>query len=96
MGMSTTIVGTRELDDDFKKLLKVKKACDDAGMNYPRELYDVLKYPEEKEEYLRREYESVNIDCAIKQYSEDATDVFEIDLSKLPKGVKKIKFRNSY
>ena len=60
------------------------------------EVKEYFKYPEESEEYLRREMEEVQLGEAVSEYSRDAVDGFEVDLSKLPEGVKALRFENSY
>lgn len=94
--MSTTIVGIRDLDGQFQKMMEVKKACEAAGIGYPEEVRQYFKYPEESERMLREEMESMDIDIAVKKSSNDYSNIWEVDLSKLPKEVKKIQFRNSY
>ena len=70
--------------------------CEAAGIGYPDEVKEYFKYPEESEEYLRREMEEVQLGEAVSEYSRDAVDGFEVDLSKLPEGVKALRFENSY
>lgn len=96
MGMSTFVAGIRDLDGQFQKMMEVKKACEAAGIGYPEEVRQYFKYPEESERMLREEMESMDIDIAVKKLDVEYSDVYEVDLSKLPKEVKKIQFRNSY
>ena len=96
MGMSSHVIGVRDLDGAFAKMMAAKVACEAAGIPYPKELEEYFKYPGEDEDYLRREMESIDITVAVTEYDRDATDGFEVDLSKLPEGVKSIRFENSY
>lgn len=96
MSMASFVSGIRDLDGKFAKMMKAKLACEEAGAAYPAEVREYFKCPEESEDTLRRDMESVDINDATSEYSRDATDVFDVDLSKLPEGVKVIRFENSY
>jgi DNA helicase HerA-like ATPase len=96
MGMSSHVTGVRDLDGKFAKMMEAKLACEAAGVGYPDEVKEYFKYPEESAEYLKREMEEVQLWGSVTEYSRDATDGFEVDLSKLPEGVKSIRFENSY
>jgi len=96
MGMSNHVLGVRDLDGRFAKMMAAKLACDAASVGYPDEIYKYFKCPGECEDYLRQEMESVDITDAVSEYSKDEMDIFEVDLSKLPEGVKAVRFKNSY
>lgn len=98
MGMSSHVFGVRDLDGEFAKMMKVKLACDAAGVDFPQKIYDYFRpdHPGEGEDMLRREMESIDIEVAVSEYTRDGTDGFEVNLAKLPDGVKAIRFENSY
>ncbi len=96
MSMSTYVVGVRNLDGEFAKMIRVKKACDEAGVGYPPEVKSYFKYPNENEEYLRQEMEEIILKDAVIKRNFEMQEIFEVDLSKLPKEVKAIRFINSY
>jgi hypothetical protein len=96
MSMSSHVTGVRDLDGKFADMINLKLACEKARIDYPPDLKAYLKYPAEDVDYLRREMESVDISAAVKEYTRNATDGFEVDLSKLPKECKAIRFENSY
>lgn len=99
MSMSTHITGVRDLDGKFAKMAAIKTACEAAGVQYPLELNEYFgNFPGESIEYLKREMEEIDLGRggAVAHRQEDATDIFELDLSKLPPEVKKIRFKNSY
>lgn len=96
MGMSSRVKGVRDLDGEFAKMMAVKVACDAVEIDYPEAVKAYFKYPGESADYLRCEMESVDISAAVTESQHDAIDRFEVDLSKLPKGVKAIRFENSY
>jgi hypothetical protein len=92
--MSTHIVGVRNLDGQFTNMMKVKKACDMAGIGYPQEISKYFKHPQESEQYLRLEMEEMEI--KFKEISENGTVCYEVNLKDLPKEVKSIRFSNSW
>jgi len=94
--MSTHIVGVRNFDKKFKKMVAVKLACEKAGIGYPQEVTDYFRFPEESVEYLESEMREVSIDQTITRLDEDGSEVWEVELSRLPKDVKAIRFKNSY
>lgn len=96
MGISSRIVGVRDLDGQFQKMIKVKLACEEAGVPYPQQVRDYFLCPEESEYCLRREMEEFNIDYAVSQTCKDARDIFEVDLSRLSPEVKAVRFTNFY
>lgn len=96
MGMSTSIVGVRDLDKQFAKMAAVKEACEKAGIEYPPGLLAYFSSPGENIAYLRQEMEEVDISAAITKTSEDATNTWEVDLKKLPEDVKAVRFSNGY
>lgn len=97
MSVSTSIVGVRDLSKKFDSMIKLKLACEETGVPYPKELKDYFGSSyEESVEYLRGICETVKIDEAVKEYKKDMIDGFEVDLSKLPFEVKSIRFENVY
>ncbi len=96
MSMSTKITGVRDLDKEFKKMMKVKLACEEAEIDYPENIYKYFINPDESEESLREKMEFVSIKEAICVKNKDMIDGWQVDLSKLPKDVKAIRFENSY
>lgn len=99
MSMSTYIQAfTPDTDPTYQKHKKVLLACIDAGIEeLPKETatYFGSKYPEREqiEEKLRVQLkEGVHY----KDYREDMSQGFEIELKDIPKGVTKLRFVNSY
>lgn len=78
-------------------MIKAKRACEDAGIAYPKELEDYFHNEAcESEEYLIREMEEIDIRAAVTCDSADMKDIRDVDLSKLPPDVKSIRFIVSY
>lgn len=100
MGMSSGIVGFRDLDGDseFQKMLAVKKACEAAEVDYPQEVKDYFEYPEESEELLRREKAHIDIQYAVEDAPDchSAEEAWIVDITKLPKECTKVRFGNSW
>ncbi len=96
MGMSTSVVGVRDLDGQFAKMAAVKAACEEAGVEYPPAVEAYFKYASENIVYLRREMEEMSIKDAIVKESPEMTCQYTVDLKKLPPEVKAIRFRNSW
>jgi len=97
MGMSVHIKGIRDLSKRFDKMMAVKEACDKARIDYPADVYDFFG-PEacEDREYLATEMETIEIEVERPRAGHAAEDRYEIDLSKLPEDVKKIRFAIGY
>lgn len=93
--MSTKVIGFVSPDDEtYQKHVKVLKACLDA---------EIEKLPKETAEYFDSEYpdeclieEKLEIEIPVQEYSAEAEEGFEILVSKIPKGVHKIRFVNSW
>lgn len=93
MSVSTHVVGIKPPDAKWKKMKIVYDACIKAGVDVPEEVdkfFDGHK-PDEK---------GVLIDLkegnGVSHYNADMEDGYEIELAKLPKGIKIIRFVNSY
>ena len=100
MSMSTSVEGVRDISEDsvFHRMIQVKVACDFAGISYPQEVY---KYfigddPNRSVSNLTECRSYVDIDSAVKDYCEDCRNIWEVELAKLPVGLKSIRFINSY
>lgn len=98
MGMSTSVVGVRELNGGlFDKMVKVKLACEDARIGYPKEVKEYFgKNYDATVELIRQEMEEVDMTHHLTRINKDSVDGWEVDLSKLPIEIKAIRFRNSY
>jgi hypothetical protein len=92
MSMSTHVVGFRPADDDWKKMKEVRKACIRAGVEVPG---SVERFFGDQDPDTDEGVE-VSIEGALKEYTSDACQGFDVDISKLPKGLKIIRFYNAY
>lgn len=96
--MSTHIMGfVSDQDPDFQRHKKVFDVCLEAGVSLPKETAayfgDDHPYDELVDNKLKFDLEK---DVHYKVYREDMSEGFEVDISKLPAGVSKIRFYNSY
>lgn len=97
MSMVTRVVGMTNVDDLFERMLRAKEALDAARVAYPQELIDYFGGRANMSAAdLRQEATEINIAAAVTERSQQSVNVWEVDLAKLPVGVKKIVFSNSY
>jgi hypothetical protein len=100
----TSIYGLKDPDENFAKMFAIKVACDEAKMEYPKPLWEYFGYSEEDKHHLTDSPENdlilrvgyVDIDSSITKEEDESHHNWQIDLSKLPKTVKFIRFENSY
>lgn len=93
MSMHTYLVAFHPPDEKWRKMKSVYDACVGAGVKAPDEVYDFFNDEKPDESGVKidlKGHESVSL------WSRDMEVGFEIDISKLPKGVKTIRFINSY
>lgn len=97
MSMSVCVVGVRDLDKKFKRMIELKKACETAGVSYHPEVLGFFKNP-------IKEYGSL-ADCSEKLLREAMTEMeipydgdvmqeqdgMRIKLADLPPDVKEIR-----
>lgn len=89
MGMSTNVIGFRPPDQKWKDMKAVWDSCERANAEIPDEVYDFFngEPPDEK---------GVEVAIPIEEWSNEAGSGFEVEISKLPKDVKIIRFYNSW
>lgn len=90
MSMSTYVVGIKPPDDKWKKMKAVYDACKNAGIETPDEVDEFFNY-----EIPDQAGVVVEID-ELREWEEDTSDGYEIDIEKLPKDVKVLRFYNSW
>ena len=96
MGMSTGVVGFKPPDDKWKAMKAVWDACKAAGVPAPKAVEDYFGEvpPDESGVYVsQRALEKAG---AVRNYTEDSQQGFEVLLDKLPKDVTIIRFYNSW
>lgn len=94
-----SILGVVPKDDKYNQMLQVFDACKSAGISYPAEIEEFFDLDEHCKGYeppkdgieidLREVEDVVN-----KEYDDyDESVVYDIDISKLPKNVQKIRVK---
>jgi hypothetical protein len=98
MGMNLHVRGVRNLDGQFQKMMNIKLACDEADSDYPQTVIDYFSARDvgDPERELRASMEEIDIRVAVTDASRDMQDIREVDLSKLPKETKRIRFVVTY
>ena len=102
MSMSTNVIGIRRIyGDKFTKMIAVKRVCEGAGVDYPKEVYDYFAphKPSESAEYLRGEMLEVDLDkheCVIEDNTHECQERYRVVLDKVPDDLCEIVFVNSY
>lgn len=96
MGMSTTVVAFRPADEKWKKMKAVWDACTAAGVEKPTDVLKFFEYepPEEGGVILNSAYLAKV--GALEEWHNDNGKGYEVNLSKLPKDIKLIRFYNSW
>ena len=99
MGMDTYVKGMRSEDDEeYKKMKKVLLACNEAGVKLPEETakYFGNNIPELN---LLEEALEIDIQNAEEELVDDGVSTRQgivVNIDKLPSGVRKLMFINSY
>ena len=93
MSMETYVLGFKPADDKFKKMKEVYLKCGELGIDPPREVEDYFDGSGVVDGGVRVEIEEH--ECC-SEYSDGCRNGFEIDVTKLPKDVKIVRFYNSY
>lgn len=93
MGMSMHVFGIAPPDETWQKMYAVYKACNDADVATPAEVDQFFGG-------AKPDPAGVVIDLtknqATKDYSAECETGFDVDITKLPKHIKIIRFMNSW
>lgn len=100
MSMSTYVQAFRDFDGNFQKMMDIKNFCESQGVSLPREVEEYFgKYSLDDEPYIREQMSEVELPKGCKTEGDDSRvngRYIEIDVTKLPKDIKKIRFTNSW
>ena len=91
MSMTMHVIGFRPPEAKWKRMKKVYDACRDAKVNLPDEVRKFFEGEEPDDRGVE-----VNIDCAVTKHERGGENGFEVDVSKLPSDVTRIRFYNNY
>ena len=92
MGMSTSAVGFKPADEKWNSMKAVWEACEKAGTAIPEEVEDYFEGepPEDKPGM------EVDLGDSCQEWQGESSDGYEIDITKLPEGVRFIRVINYY
>lgn len=92
MSMSTHIVGFRPKDKKWDQMKMIWDSCNAAGIEPPDGVVEFFdgEYPGD------RPGAEVDIEDATEEWSDDGYSGYEVDLNKLPKDVKILRFYNAW
>jgi len=96
MGMSTHVIGLKPVDDHWKKMYEVYKACDTAGISPPEEVrrfFDGIYFKHIEVKGIEVELDKA---AGVTKYNNENCSGFEIEVAKIPPNVKIIRFYNSW
>lgn len=96
--MSTYILGfTPDTDKDFQRHKKILLVCLEGKVSLPPETAQYFDSDKPHESLLDEKLE-INLKEGVhyEKWSKDMSSGFEVDLSKLPPGVTKLRFVNSW
>lgn len=91
MGISTHIKGYRKADDTWKKMKHIWDVCREQRIEPPEAVLQFFDY----------EYpgdapgKEVDIEPSVEEWGDETSSGFEVDLTKLPDGVKFLRFYQS-
>lgn len=91
--MSTYVVGIKPADEKFKKMYEIYKKCEEAEVNIPKEVEEFFNDEEPDKKGVIIDIREM--ECC-KEWGDDSREGFEIDIAKIPKDIKIIRFYNSY
>lgn len=91
MGMSTYVVGFRPADETWRKMKAIWDLCREAKVPPPAEVKAFFRGGSPENPGME-----VDIKAAVSEHHEDATDIYEVALDRLPKDVRYVRFYNSW
>jgi hypothetical protein len=94
MSMSSRVIGIKPPDEKWKQMKVVWDACKSAHVNVPKEVYDYFGDSPIDDKGVVVDLEK--IDSVVNEYLAEGESGFEVDLSRLPKDIKVIRFVNSW
>lgn len=91
MSMSTHVVGFRPPDDQWRRMKAVYDSCKTAKVRPPEDVVKFFNYEGPDEAGVE-----VDLKDCTKKYTAEMRSGIEVDLTKIPKDLKIIRFVNSY
>lgn len=91
MSMSTSVIGFAPPDKKWKKMKAVYDACLAADISIPDEVEDFFDGTEPDPAGV-----SVVLDGLLEKWATDSQEGYQIEIAKLPKNVRILRFYNSW
>lgn len=93
MSMSTHIIGFKPPNEKWKQMKAVWDACETAKTPIPQEVLNFFNHEPPDDDGVE-----INLEThpCCEEYDEDMSEGFQIEIDKLPKDIKIIRFVNSY
>ncbi len=95
MSMSTDVIGIKPPDETWKKMFKAWKACKEAGSEPPLAVSAFFNDEEPDPSGVLVDLHSSS-KFGVKPYCVEGAEGYEVDLTKLPKDIKILRFINSW
>lgn len=95
MSMSVYVHGIRNITEDYRKKLNIYKSCKELNIKPPEELLEYFEY----ESYPCEDGIIVDLPDDSMTHStnmQHCSDYYDVNLTKLPKDVIKVRFEISY
>ena len=92
MSMHSHVIGIRPPDEKWKKMKAAWDACEAADLQIPDAVGDFFKWERPNDAGVVVELDQ---ECC-RPYKADMQEGFTVDVSKLPKDVRLVRFINSY
>lgn len=99
MGMSTHIEGFMpDTDPEFQKYKSVALFCMENKVSLPAEVSNYFNVRHEPDTWMFDEKLSIALEEGVhyENWHDESSRGFEVDLTKLPKGVTKLRFYNNW
>jgi len=93
MGMSTSVLGFKPADEKFHKMKEIYLKCDELEISPPDEVEDYFDGYGVEGDGVRVDIKEMDC-CSV--YHGEVGNGYEVDITKLPKDVKIIRFYNSW
>lgn len=89
--MSTHVVAFRPPDETWRRMKAVYDACETGGIPMPNEVADFFDDEPPDESGVE-----IDINDILKEWSDESRAGYQLELSKLPKGITVLRFYNSW
>ena len=96
MSMSTYVIGFRPPDEKWKKMKAVYDACVAGGIGMPEEVVEFFNGEEPDATGVKVDLTSTKKGGPVTKFGDEYGQGLQIDLTKLPKDIKILRFINSW